>query len=460
MEQSTDPNWFTFDEQPSPPEYPLETPPPQTVQLIEMSGDDDSSDDFPMIEPTYEEIDDNSFIVEPEVKSTPPESPIDYPSSNDSNADWIKAIPIDELEWNKECFDKVMPRINNLNELFLLKSCLFSSNLIDYLRVVVPDNDVDKANKLISEMGKSISWKEINDFLHPKEVVVEEKKSLDIPIKNVSTDNQCKFDNWDEETYNSFLVECRGKDVSSIAYLLKNKTSGEFQSNMRKILNVRAGLRMDELNKDKKNKMTESEKKQESVAWVLQWSFETQVKFLINLENKPAIDSKKGKVTTKQVKIKPDSEIDNALFFSQTGTTSESWRPICDSLKRSIAYRTLTSTEKLILLDMIRVLHRELTMSEKGIEGHENPFEYGFMYSFAVCEEDVAPSTFHLSTNILVEKGFFRVVFVPNSGLPKIYHPIKKWLSYEPTEKENSSLKNIERKKMQYAKHLKNYKDK
>lgn len=116
--------------------------------------------------------------------------------------------------------------------------------------------------------------------------------------------------------------------------------------------------------------------------------------------------------------------------------------PVYDSMKRTLAYRTLSPSSKLVLLDMLRVYNREWGKDSVAATND------GFNYTFSHCDEDVGKSTFDEAIAEIVERKFFRQRYIEYSGKPKRFIPAEGWKSWTPDETTSRQLtRKVESKK-------------
>lgn len=123
---------------------------------------------------------------------------------------------------------------------------------------------------------------------------------------------------------------------------------------------------------------------------------------------------------------------------------------VYNDLKNSSAYRCLKPTERLILIDMIRVYSK---VSKRGAERVPE----GFPYTFPMCMEDVCETSFQRGIRTLMAKGFFSApptIQDDRPGSPKYYHQSYEWTKYEPSKEETRKLNeyNYKKKNRQKAK--------
>ena len=112
-------------------------------------------------------------------------------------------------------------------------------------------------------------------------------------------------------------------------------------------------------------------------------------------------------------------------------------------LKESVAYLTLTSSEKLILLDMIRVY------SQETHAGHR-PVPQGFPYTWRMCKENLSEPTFQKGVRNVCEKGFFEKplsIQDHRSATATRYISSIDWEKYDLTETEERKLNSYSCKK-------------
>jgi len=116
---------------------------------------------------------------------------------------------------------------------------------------------------------------------------------------------------------------------------------------------------------------------------------------------------------------------------------------VYDSLRQSIAYRVLTSTQKIVLFDWLR-LYMRLSNFDK------EPLPDGFSYAFSNCTEPVDEGTFYQARQRIADVGFFEQRndlkrLVP--GAPDVFSPSSAWMQYKPTDEEAARLDKADRRK-------------
>ena len=119
-----------------------------------------------------------------------------------------------------------------------------------------------------------------------------------------------------------------------------------------------------------------------------------------------------------------------------TGKTT----PIFDELRRSEAYRILSQTQRLILLDMLRVYCRASCWDTERVPE-------GFRFTYEQCEERISETGFYQVMRRLLKVGFLSAPPEIQEGrpaAPRRYLPCEDWRSYEPTADERRRLRGFE----------------
>ena len=119
-------------------------------------------------------------------------------------------------------------------------------------------------------------------------------------------------------------------------------------------------------------------------------------------------------------------------FFGSVGSFTQ----LYNELKESQAYRVLTPTERLILIDMIRVYG-------KASAGDYETLSEGIEYTWSVCLEIVAEATFHRARKRICDIGFFESPLDIQSlrpGAPTRFMPSRKWAKCVATQSDANRL--------------------
>ena len=118
--------------------------------------------------------------------------------------------------------------------------------------------------------------------------------------------------------------------------------------------------------------------------------------------------------------------------------------PIYSELKESDAYRVLTPTERLVLLDMLRLYNKASAGDKEYPDG-------GFNYVWQVCLENVSENYFYSARTRLCDLGFFDhppEIQEMRPAAPTRFLPSREWSKYEATASEAKTLakRNSEKK--------------
>lgn len=116
---------------------------------------------------------------------------------------------------------------------------------------------------------------------------------------------------------------------------------------------------------------------------------------------------------------------------------------VCEELKKSVAYKVLTSTQRLILLDMIRVYAKASGSGKHRIDG-------GFPYTFSICTENVCETSFQKGVREILKRGFFDAPATLQDDRPasaKRYVQSRKWEDYKPAKEELQKLNRYDLRK-------------
>ena len=103
---------------------------------------------------------------------------------------------------------------------------------------------------------------------------------------------------------------------------------------------------------------------------------------------------------------------------------------INNELRESDAYKTLTPSARLVLIDWIGRYNAKSKLDTINIKGT------GFTYAYADCTEAVNESTYKAARKAIVAKGFFECppsMQTLKPGSRHIFIPSTKWRSYKPT---------------------------
>ena len=129
--------------------------------------------------------------------------------------------------------------------------------------------------------------------------------------------------------------------------------------------------------------------------------------------------------------MKPRKRQNNGTFGRGRGVY------ITDELRASLAYKTLTPQERLVLLDMIRVFN-------KASSGDRHPIaDTGIVFTLSMTIEEVDEKSFSVARRRICQRGFFsRVPELESArpGAPHIYMPDTRWRTYTPTPDEQERI--------------------
>jgi len=116
---------------------------------------------------------------------------------------------------------------------------------------------------------------------------------------------------------------------------------------------------------------------------------------------------------------------------------------VSDTLRESTAYRALTSTQKLVLFDVMR-LYMRLSRFDR------EPLTDGFCYAFTNCRELIDETSFYDARKRLVEIGFLERrddMKRLTPGAPDVFSASSKWMHYQPSAAEAARLQSMEQRK-------------
>lgn len=115
------------------------------------------------------------------------------------------------------------------------------------------------------------------------------------------------------------------------------------------------------------------------------------------------------------------------------------------TLRDSNAYRTLSATEKLVLVDWMRVFDSASWNDKDDLR------KKGFCYTYSLCELDIPDRTFRRSKKPILVRKFFECPPLLQSGRPGDpywFLPSRDWREYEPTAAEQEKIKQWDKRKL------------
>lgn len=122
-------------------------------------------------------------------------------------------------------------------------------------------------------------------------------------------------------------------------------------------------------------------------------------------------------------------------FFGQGRNT-----PVYDELCESPAYRVLTPSERIVLVDFLRTYSRASSWDSE-------PVPDGFNFSFAHCKEVVSEKWFYSAIKRILAVGFFDCPPEIQEGkpmAPRRFVPSRRWAKYKPSATEAKQLARFE----------------
>lgn len=116
---------------------------------------------------------------------------------------------------------------------------------------------------------------------------------------------------------------------------------------------------------------------------------------------------------------------------------------VSDELRQSTAYRALTPTQRLVLIDMLRLYMRLSDFDKETLPD-------GFSYAFTNCHELLDERTFYDGRKRLVDVGFLERrddLKRLTPGAPDVFSPSRRWTKYQPSDAEMARLAALEQRK-------------
>jgi hypothetical protein len=118
--------------------------------------------------------------------------------------------------------------------------------------------------------------------------------------------------------------------------------------------------------------------------------------------------------------------------------------PVSDELRLSLAYKILTHTQKLILIDMLRVYCSASWWDTQPVNAE------AFCYTYKQCTETVSDKCFHGAVRRICRVGFFDApleIQEQAPAAPRRYRPSTDWRRHEPTRDEKRKIYRFEANK-------------
>ena len=122
------------------------------------------------------------------------------------------------------------------------------------------------------------------------------------------------------------------------------------------------------------------------------------------------------------------------------------WMPLSEEIKSVDAWHALTSTERLVLLEMIRVYDSASYHDTVSIDSK------GFNYPWSYCCELVDPQTFYAATRSICRVGWFEErpdLQDVRPAAPKVYTPSDKWRRFKATGEKGERIRKAKARRQQ-----------